>query len=145
MPEASEILQRTKVVVSHETYALISLRHAAFSRLMESSELSPRLTAPFFIFSDNYEVTMLLDETDFGTMRHALRDAKTERGFRLVTFDIELDLNLTGYLAEITHILAAAKVPIVAISAFSRDHLLIKQNDLAAALKALGPYVGELC
>jgi hypothetical protein len=87
----------------------------------------------------------LLDEIDFGTMRHALHDAKTEGGYRLLTFDIELDLNVVGFMAEVSSILAAANVPIMALSAFSRDHLLIKQNDLANALKALGEHVGELC
>jgi hypothetical protein len=88
---------------------------------------------------------MVLDDTDFGTMRHALRDAKVERGYRLLTFDAVLALDLVGFLSEVTRILAAASVPVVAISAFSRDHLLIRQNDLASALKALGPHVAELC
>jgi len=104
-----------------------------------------RMTAPFMILMDKYEVTLLLDEIDFGTMRHALRDAKIEGGYRLMTFDIELDLNVVGFMADVSSILAAANVPIMALSAFSRDHLLIKQNDLANALKALGEHVGELC
>lgn len=78
-------------------------------------------------------------------MRHALRDAKTEGGYRLLTFDIELDLSVVGFMAEVSSVLAEAKIPIMALSAFSRDHLLIKQTDLANALKALSEYVGELC
>jgi len=103
------------------------------------------MTAPFMIFRDKFEVTLLLDDLDFGTMRHAVRDAKIERNFRLLTFDIELDFNVTGFLAEVSRILAGADVPIVALSAFSRDHLLVKQGDLAKVLKALGPHVAELC
>jgi hypothetical protein len=132
-------------MVSGETFALVSVSHAAFTQLMTDPELSPRMTAPFMIFKDAFEVTMVLDETDFGTMRHALRDAKVERGYRLLTFDAVLALDLVGFLSEVTRILAAASVPVVAISAFSRDHLLIRQNDLASALKALGPHVAELC
>jgi hypothetical protein len=48
-------------------------------------------------------------------------------------------------MAEISRILAEADIPIMALSAFSRDHLLIKQNDLASALKALREHVAELC
>jgi hypothetical protein len=132
-------------MVSAETFALVSVSHAAFTQLMTDPELSPRMTAPFMIFKDAFEVTMVLDETDFGTMRHALRDAKVERGYRLLTFDAVLAPDLVGFLSEVTRILAAVSVPVVAISAFSRDHLLIRQNDLASALKALGPHVAELC
>ena len=46
---------------------------------------------------------------------------------------------------EVARILADDGVPIIALSAFSRDHLLVKQSDLANALKALGPHVAELC
>lgn len=141
----SELLKKTRVEVSPETFTLISLRHEDWLKLLENPELSPRMTAPFMIFKDKFETTLLLDETDFQTMRHALRDAKTERNFRLLTFDIELDFTIVGFLAEISHILAEANISIVALSAFSRDHFLIKQNDLAEALKLLGNYVDELC
>lgn len=142
---ASEILKNARVDVSAETFTLVSLIHEDWIRLLQNPELSPRMTAPFMIYYDKHEVTLLLDETDFETMRHALRDANIERGFRLLTFDIVLGFNVVGFLAEVSRILADAGISIVAISAFSRDHLLIKQADLASALKALGPHVSELC
>ena len=131
--------------VSAETFTLVSVAHGGFERLMQSPEISPRMTAPFMILKDAFEVTMLLDETDYATMRHALRDAKVERGYRMLTFDIELGLGVVGFLAEVARILAAAGVPILAISAFSRDHIMVRQQDLADALKGLGPHVSELC
>ncbi len=121
------------------------MRHEDFARLLENAELSPRMSAPFSIFMDKHEVTLMLDDVDFETMRHALREAKIERGFRLLTFETELDLNVIGFLAEVARILADSSIPILAMSAFSRDHILVKQLDLANALKALGPYVHELC
>jgi hypothetical protein len=140
-----ELLKTAKVEVSPETFFLVSLPHADWVKLLENPELSPRMTAPFMIFRDKWEVTLLLDEIDFGTIRHAVREAKTEGNFRLLSFDIELDFNAVGFMAEVARILAEAKIPIVALSAFSRDYLLIKQQDLSEALKFLGRYVGELC
>lgn len=140
-----ELLQNTKVEVSPEIFTLVSIRKEAWSKLIEDQSLSPRGTAPFMIFSDKYEVTLLLDEVDFGTIRHSIRDAKIESGFRLLTFDAIMDFTVVGFLAEVTRILANEGIPIVALSAFTRDHLLVKQADLATALKALGPYVEELC
>jgi hypothetical protein len=103
------------------------------------------MTAPFMIFRDRYETTLLLDDTDFQTIRHAVREAKIERNFRLLTFEIQLDFTVIGFLAEITRILAAADISIVALSAFSRDHLLVRQEDLAKALIALRDYVDDVC
>ena len=145
LSKISDLLRQTRVEVAPETFYLVSLQHESWRRLLESPELSPRMAAPFMIFSDKFEVTLLLDETDFGTIRHAAREARREGNFRLLTFDIELDFTVVGFLAEVARILAEAGISIVALSAFSRDHLLIKQTDLAKALKALGEHVEELC
>jgi hypothetical protein len=142
---APEILRKTRVEVAPETFFLISLKHNDWLKLLENPELSPRMTAPFMIFRDKWEVTMLVDEIDFKTIRFAIRDAKVEGNFRLLSFDIELDFDTVGFLAHISKILAEADVSIVALSAFSRDHILIKQEDLAKALKVLGNHIAELC
>ena len=134
----SGLLLNTKIEVAPETFTLVSLRHEDWAKLRENPELSPRMTAPFMIFRDTFEVTLLLDEIDFDTIRHAIPDAKTEGNFRLLTFVTVMDFSVVGFLAEVSRILAEANISIVALSAFSRDHLLVKQSDLAKALKVLG-------
>ena len=141
----SELLRETRVEVAPANYVLIGLRHQDWNLLLENPELSPRADAPFMIFRDQREVTLLIEEDDWKRIRHAARDAKVEGGFRLVTLDIELSWNVVGYLAQVTNILAAAGLSVGALSSFSRDHLLIKQNDLGSALRVLGEHVGELC
>jgi len=141
----TEILRKTSVRVAPETFTLISLQHNDWLKLLENPELSPRMTAPFLIFKDKWEVTLLLDEIDFETMRVGLCEAKIEKGFRLLSFDIELPFTVVGFLAFVSQKLAEANIPIIALSAFSRDHLLVKQEDLAKALKILGEFVEELC
>ena len=145
MPDAAELLRKAKVEVAPETYVLVGMRHADWARLLENPELSPRAESKFMLLRDPFEVTLLVEESDWRAMRHAARDAKTEAGFRLVTLDVELGWDVVGFLAHVTRILADAGVPVGALSAFSRDHLLIKQDDLGKALRALGEHVAELC
>lgn len=142
---APELLRRTKIEIASETFALISLSHEDYRRLLENPELSPRGVAPFMLLSDRHEVTLLLDQIDWQAMRHAARNARVENDFRLVTFNLELSWNVVGYFALVTKILAEAEIAVGALSAFSRDHLLIKQDDLGRALKALSPHVEEIC
>ncbi len=140
-----ELLSKTRIEVAPETFFLISLTNQDWLKLLENPELSPRMSAPFMIFRDKWEVTLLFDEVDFKTIRHAIREAKVEGNFRLLSFDVELDFETVGFLAQISKILAEANISIVALSAFSRDHLLIKHEDLPKALKVLGNYVAEMC
>jgi len=143
--KAEELLNKTRVEIAPETFSLVALRHEDWLKLLENPELSPRMTAPFMIFKDRWEVTLLLDDTDLQAMRVGLREAKIEKGFRLLSFDVELDFSVVGFLAFISRKLAENNIPIVALGAFSRDHLLIKQEDLARSLKVLGEFVEELC
>jgi hypothetical protein len=140
-----KILHKTRVEVSPETFSMIALRDEQWQQLLQNPEHSPRMTSPFMILKDRWEVTLLVDETDFDAMRVGLRDARVERGFRLLSFDVELDFSFVGFLAFVTDKLAAAGVSIIALSAFSRDHVLVKQADLARTLLVLGQYVEELC
>ena len=143
--DVAQLLGMTRVEVAPATYFLIGLRHEDWTRLLQNPELSPRADATFMLLRDEHEVTLLLDESDWRTIRHAVRDARVEGGFRLVTLDQELDWKTVGYLALVTEILARAGISCGALSAFSRDHLLIKQDDLGTALRALGEHVAELC
>ncbi|HYX42304.1 MAG TPA: ACT domain-containing protein [Pyrinomonadaceae bacterium] len=143
--DAAELLRRTKVEIAPAAFVLVCVSHHDWARLLEQPELSPRAGAPFMLLRDKYEVTLLLEEADWQTMRHAVRDARVETGFRLITLDIELGWQTVGYLALVTELLARAGISVGALSAFSRDHLLIKQDDLGAALRVLGEHVAELC
>jgi hypothetical protein len=140
-----ELLRRTRVEVAPGTFVVVGLRHEEWRRLLESPELSPRADATMMLLRDPFEVTLVLEEEDWRAMRHAARDARVEPGFRLVTLDVELPWNVVGYLARVAEILAAEGVSVGALSAYTRDHLLIKQSDLGRALRALGAHVAELC
>jgi hypothetical protein len=143
---ASESLSSSRVEVAAETFTLISMDREAWKKLLERPELSPRMSAPFMIFMDSREVTLLLDDADMEAIRPGIDESvRVERGFRMLTFDLPMDFEVIGFIAEVSRILAAAGVPILPLSAFSRDHILVKQNDLATTLRALGPHVADLC
>jgi hypothetical protein len=141
----SDLLRETRIEVVPSAFVLVGLSQQNWTRLLENPELSPRAESPFLIFRDGREVTLLLEEDDWQRIRHIVRDARIERGFRLVTLDIELPWSVVGYLARVTEILAGMGIPVGALSSFSRDHLLIKQNDLGRALRVLSEHVKELC
>ena len=140
-----ELLHRTKVEVAPPTYVIAGISHHDWHHLLDNPELSPKIDAPFMIFRDAHEVTLVLELEDWQRIRHAVRDAKVESDYRLLTLDVELPWTVVGFMARVTALLAAANISVGALSSFSRDHLLIKQADLARALKVLGEVVGELC
>lgn len=93
-PNARLLLRSVKIEVLPESFSIVSINQKTWAKLLENPELSPRLTAPFMIFRDKFETTLLLDEIDFEKILGAISDAKVERNFRLLTFDKELPFNV---------------------------------------------------
>lgn len=62
---------------------------------------------------------------------------KCERDWRALKVEGPLDFSLTGILASISALLAQSKISIFAISTFDTDYVLVKENDLDAAVEAL--------
>jgi hypothetical protein len=67
----------------------------------------------------------------------APRDAKCERGWRLLMVKGPLDFNQVGIIAGLSGTLADAGVSIFALSTYDTDYIMVKQADLDRALTAL--------
>ena len=94
-------------------------------------------------FKDREEITVVVKEGDLNG-EWAL---ETERDWRILSFRITLPFALVGFLSVVSQALAEAHISIFALSAYSTDHLLIKQRDLSEAiriLQSLGCIVKEI-
>ena len=64
-------------------------------------------------------------------------DAPAERGWRALKVQGPLDFSLTGVLAALTAPLAAAAIPIFALSTYETDYILVHGRDLEQGSEAL--------
>lgn len=73
---------------------------------------------------------------------------RTEDGWRMFRVCGALDFSLTGVLAELSRVLAEARISIFAVSTYDTDYILVKADQFAratAALRASGhTFKGEL-
>lgn len=83
---------------------------------------------------DKDEVTLIIPTeavNDFSSRLHG--HSVSPKNYRLITFDVELDMELVGFMARISQALAEAKVSILPLAAYTRDHILVpaEQFDIA--------------
>ena len=88
--------------------------------------------AVFSIIRDKDEVTVVAKEG------LELPSISEQKFFKLISFDVTLPFELTGFLAHISALLAGKSIPVLAFSAYSTDHLLVREEDLDSAVEALG-------
>ena len=117
-----------KVYIWKETFAIIKAK-------------KPTPNA-FANITDKNETTVIIEQSKYDEENVI----EIEKDWKILTFDTVLPFGLVGFLAKVSKVLADEKIPIFAISAYSTDHILVKEKDLTRAeekLKELGCVVEE--
>jgi hypothetical protein len=82
---------------------------------------------------DKKEITVVIDED-----RIKEEDViEKNEGWKIVTFDMVLPFELVGFITKVSQILTEEGVSIFVISAYSTDHILVKEGDLPGVIKKL--------
>lgn len=117
--ELQDYFKNGKVIVWKKTFAVIKSKKAypdAFANII-----------------DKNETTVIIDQSQFND-----EDViEIEKDWKILTFDMVLPFGLVGFLAKISKILADEKISIFVISAYSTDHVLVKEKDLVKAKEKL--------
>lgn len=129
------LLARARVVVAPADYVLVGLPLPDAAGL--AAALEWQAGGALSLTRDAYEVSAVLPADTWEALATRLPAARVAGPYRLLTFDLVLDFAVVGFLAAVGAALAARGVSIYALSAYSRDHLLVRSDDLPVALDAL--------
>jgi len=133
------IIAQTRLYTDEREYVVVSV---PLERCYEGVALLAKLVEPFSaVVVDKDELTLVLPADVWAAVRGQIPEAEEAPGYRLITFDVPLELGLVGYLAILTDVLAEAGISLLAFSAYQRDHILVPEADLDRAWKALRDFV----
>ncbi len=136
------LLAATRLRVDPPPFVLVRLPAAACSMLL--ARFDQQAPCEFLsLVRSAEETTVLLTEAAWGRMAGDWPDAVVERGWRLITLEQSIALDVAGYLAPLAQALAAAGIPLLVVSAFSTDHLLVHERDLTRAKEELQRVIDE--
>jgi hypothetical protein len=107
------------VLVSEKTYAIVKCRKA--------------FPDAFAVIRDDKEVTCVIEESEFADQNIQ----GIERDWRLITFDMILPFGLVGFIAQVSGALAKEGISILTFSAYSTDHIFVKNKDLDKTIETL--------
>jgi hypothetical protein len=102
-------------------------------RLEPDAEIpEPALHSPFFaIARTDDELSLVLPDMI------EIKSGRSDLGWACFKVDGPLEFGLVGILAEISGVLAKAKISIFALSTFDTDYILVKREQAGAAKEAL--------
>ena len=135
-----KLIAATEVVLYPEPLMIVSVsrdEEEKARRLME--DLDPFSSITF----DVSEVSLVVKTVEWDNLKENFHYYEEEGPYRLITFDIVLDLSIVGYLAVISRILADAGISIYALSTYLRDHVLVKESDAETSVNVLRGLIEE--
>lgn len=131
---------QTHLTIHDEDFVIVSLSPEDRETM---EELIP-IVEPFSsVTYTEDEVSMVLKESTWREIGKAFTDYESEGPYRVITFDIILDLGLVGYLSVVSTRLAESGISIYALSTFLKDHILVRKSDAEKALKVLRSLIEE--
>ncbi len=117
--ELREFFKNGRILVAKESYVIVKSRRACANA--------------FAIIRDRNETTSIVEQSKLRRQKFL----GIEGDWRLITFDMILPFGLIGFFAHVSGALAREGIPLITISAYSTDHIFVKEKDLEPAVKVL--------
>lgn len=133
--EIKKLWRQTKLRLWPEHYWLISLAPAQLPLAAQTLAHASDSFAALVLERD--EVSLTLPEHAWQTCSSQFPEATLAGPYRVITFDLNIELSVSGYLLPAAARLAEAGISIVPQCAFQKDHSLIKADDADRALVVL--------
>lgn len=134
-PGLLHVIAKTRLFTDGLDYVILGV---PLLQTTEAAGLVARFKKPFAaMIVDKDETTMILPLEAWTPLRPLLQISAESPAYRLITFDVPLDLGLVGYIATLLSTVAEQGISIFPISAFSRDHVLVPSEDFERAWDAL--------
>lgn len=136
MQTVEQALAQMELYSDDNTYLLVKLHARAITL---AAGIVAEVSDPFSaLIVDKDEVSIMIVDEAIEEFEERLRNHTiSEIQYRLITFDVALDLGLIGFMAKVSTALADAGIPIMTYAAYTRDHILVPAEKFDQAMQTL--------
>jgi hypothetical protein len=118
--------------LAKQTLSVLESTFTIHSMSEEQSIPASVLSSDFYFIGKTHDELSLVVKQDI-----AIEALESDYDWRVLEVLGPLNLSMVGIMAEISAILAAAKISIFVVSTFETDYFLVKSDALAKAVSAL--------
>jgi hypothetical protein len=118
--------------LAKQTLSVLDATFSIHSMSAEQSIPASVLSSDFYFIGKTHDELSLVVKQDI-----AIEALESDYDWRVLEVLGPLNLSMVGIMAEISAILAAAKISIFVVSTFETDYFLVKSDSLAQAVAAL--------
>ena len=125
--ETKKILEKMVIKEHSDDYSIVyidpSKRNGAWNAV--------KSLKPFFSYTvTDDEVSLVIRSSDWARLKKSFSSNIEEGPYRLITFDMVLNLSIVGFLSVVSTALAESGVSVYALSTYLKDHILVRKGDI---------------
>jgi hypothetical protein len=138
-PELQRLFARTKLSVLPEDYYMVHLPGDA--KPIPGEWYRPATTRFGAFIREPREITLIVSRRKWLRMQRIFDKYEVSEALKVIIFDVVLPMTLSGFVAAITERLAEARISVLPISSYHRDHILVHKKDLPRAVRILRTFL----
>ena len=139
--ELRKIFGNTKLVVLPEDYLMIRL--PVDTKPIPGEWYRPLTTRYAVFVREPKDITLIVPRRKWLRMQHMFKKPQVSEPMKVIIFDVKLGINVYGFIAAISRVLADAKISLMPVSSFHRDHILVRKGDLPRSVRLLRQFLDE--
>jgi hypothetical protein len=136
-----KLFGRTKLLVLPEDYLMVRLPVDA--KPIPGEWYRPATTRYAVFVREPKDITLIVPRRKWLRMQHMFKKSQVTEAMKVIIFDIELGINVYGFIAAISQVLADAKISLMPVSSFHRDHILVRKKDLPRTVRLLRHFLED--
>ncbi len=137
-----KLLARTKLVILPEDYFVVQL---PVDVKPIPGEWYRQATTRFAVFiREANQITLIVNRRKWLRMQNIFEKYDVCGPMKVVVFDVKLSMVARGYMATIGTVLADAKLSVMPVSTFLRDHIIVPKADLPRTVRVVRKFL-ESC
>jgi len=133
-----ELFAKTRVYCAKQRYVIVGLKKDA-----QLACLLPKLGTFSSVTIEKDEISVVLRHHVWRRCQSHYQGAKVAGPYRLIGFNVTIDLDVCGYFAAISSVLTGIGVSIIPISTYLRDYILVSEANHKRALLALNHFLKQ--
>lgn len=122
-------MKNIKGIIANSSFEILDGRfiYAKVSELPESDD-------HFMVSKDSNEITVVTEEKKLNDLEIIERN---KENYRLITLNVSVQFYSVGFLATVTSAIAKEGMNILVISTYSKDYILVKEENISKTKKVL--------
>jgi len=140
-PKLKSLFANTKLSVLPQEFFIISIPRGNLDLVKEN--IKDFNNEFFSVINEKDEITLILSKQNWKNISNDFKEIKIVKNYKIITFDIKLDLDIVGYFAQVSKLLAENGISILAISTYLKDHILVKNKDLNKTINILNNLIED--